>query len=228
MKKIILMLSFATALISCQSEVEFNDPAFQGRVNNEIWKANIKSAKIEGGQLVLEGTSTQYNMILRTASANVGTYYLGTTDQSSKATFDPISNTDSRLYTTGINTAAAYEAILINGGSGYVTSGIVSVSGGTGSGLKLNIEANASGLVTKATINTPGSDYKPGDVVTINGGNNNAKVFIKTVANSNGQIMITKNADGLVSGKFKFTAYDAATREVVSCKDGVFYNLPIQ
>jgi hypothetical protein len=228
MKKIILMLSFVTTLVSCQSEVEFNDPAFQGRINNETWKATIKSAKIEGGQLVLEGTSAQYGLVLRAISANAGTYYLGTSEQTSKAVLDPVNGSDARVYTTGITSGPAYALTLANFGTGYVTSSMVSTTGGTGSGLKVNIETNAGGGVTKVSINTPGTGYKPGDLVTIASGNNNSNFLIKTVANSNGEIVITKNANGLISGKFKFTAFDAASGDVASCKDGVFYNMPIQ
>lgn len=228
MKKIILILSLVIAAVSCQSEVEFNDPAFQGRVNNETWKANIKSAKLDGGQLVLEGTSAHYKLVLRTGAASVGTYFLGTTDQTSKAVFDPVNATDPRNYTTGINAAPAYSLVLVNGGTGYATSSIVATSGGSGSGLKVNIETNPSGTVIKATINSPGTGYVPGDVVTIAMGNNNAKLLVKSVTNSNGEVIITKNANGLVSGKFKFVAFDAVSGDVVSCKDGVFYNMPIQ
>lgn len=227
MKKIILILSLAIAVISCQSEVEFNDPAFQGRVNNSVWKATIKSAKIEAGQLVLDGTSRHYNIVLKTAGTIPGTYALGTTNQTSKAVLTPLAAPGTQ-FTTGINANPVYAFVVSNKGTGYVTSSIVPTTGGSGSGLKVNIEANASGVITKATINVPGTGYVPGDVVTVASGNNNAKLTIRTVVNSNGEVTITKNADGLVSGKFKFVAFDAVTGDVTSCRDGVFYNMPLQ
>ena len=228
MKKIILILSVITTLVSCQSEVEFNDPAFQARINNTVWKANIKAAKVVDGQLTLEGTSRLYNLVLKTSSATVGTYLLGTTNQANRAVLTPVSATSTLQYTTGINAAPAYSIAIVSGGSNYVTSGIVATSGGTGTGLKVNIEASPTGAVTKATINVPGTGYVPGDVVTITTGNNNARLLIQTVANSNGQVVITENTGSTISGKFKFTAFDAATGEVASCREGVFYNLPLQ
>lgn len=228
MKKIILILSVVTTLFSCQSEVEFNDPAFQARINNEVWSANLKSATVVDGQLTLNGTSSGYNLMLKTSGTAVGAYLLGTSNQANKAVFTTVSNTSDEQYTTGINAAPAYEIALANGGSNYVTSSIVATTGGSGTGLKVNIEANPNGVVTKATINIPGTGYVPGDVVAIASGNNNATLVIKTVANSNGQVVITKNTGTTISGNFKFTAFDATTGEVASCKDGVFYNLPLE
>jgi hypothetical protein len=228
MKKIILMLSLATALFSCQSDVEFNDPAFQARINNTTWKANLKSATIVDGQLTLNGTSQQYNLMLKTTSAAVGTYLLGTTNQANKAIYTTVSNTSDEQYTTGINDAPVYDLVMLNAGSGYVTSSIVSTSGGSGSGLKVDITANPNGAISKATINVPGTGYVPGDVITISSGNNNARMLVRSVANSNGEIVITENTGSTISGKFKFTAFNATNGDVISCKEGVFYNMPLQ
>ncbi|MCL9808175.1 DUF6252 family protein [Flavobacterium luminosum] len=228
MKKISIILFLAISLFSCQNEVEFNDPAFQASLNNEIWKANIKSAKITNGALVLEGTSIHYNLALRTNSASAGKYLLGTTNQANMAIVAPVNASLGLQYTTGINPGAVYGIVIQNAGSGYITSGALSVSGGSGSGLKVNIEANSRGSVTKIVVNSPGSGYLPGDVLTITAGNNNAKILVQTVQNSNGEVVITKNTGTTISGTFKFTAFDANTGAVVSCKEGVFYNLPLQ
>ena len=228
MKKIILMLLLATALFSCQSDVEFNDPAFQARINNTTWKANLKSATIVGGQLTLNGTSQQYNLMLKTTSAAVGTYLLGTTNQANRAIYTTVSNTSNEQYTTGINAAPVYDLVMLNPGSGYVTSSIVSTSGGSGSGLKVDITTNPSGAIIKATINVPGTGYVPGDVITISSGNNNARMLVRSVVNSNGEIVITENTGSTISGKFKFTAFNGTNGDVISCKEGVFYNMPLQ
>ena len=71
------------------------------------------------------------------------------------------------------------------GGTGYTASGPsgVSVTGGSGSGLKVvtTVVANA---VTAAVIlaDTGGKGYKVGDIVTVDGGNNDAKLAVATVA----------------------------------------------
>jgi small nuclear ribonucleoprotein (snRNP)-like protein len=222
------MLSLATALFSCQSDVEFNDPAFQARINNTTWKANLKSATIVDGQLTLNGTSQHYNLMLKTSSAAVGTYFLGTTNQTNKAIYTSVSSTNDEQYTTGINAGSVYEVVLQNGGNNYVTVSGASTSGGTGSGLKVNVEANPNGSIKKVTISAPGTGYLPGDVVTIASGGNNARLLVRSVANSNGEVVITENTGSTISGKFKFTAFDGTTGNVVSCKEGVFYNMPLQ
>ena len=65
------------------------------------------------------------------------------------------------------------------GGTGY-TNGIYEVTGGTGSGLVLDV-VTALGVVTSVTIVSPGKGYLFADQVTIVGGNNNATVDVATL-----------------------------------------------
>ncbi len=74
-----------------------------------------------------------------------------------------------------------------NGGSSYSTSEAnVSTTGGSGTNLTVDIECgNADGIITNVTINSAGSGYKLGDVITINGGDSNAQITITGVTHNN-------------------------------------------
>jgi hypothetical protein len=56
-------------------------------------------------------------------------------------------------------------------GTGYTTGTNITTTGGSGTGLTVNIIASG-GIITSVTINKKGSGYKVGDVVTISGGTN--------------------------------------------------------
>ncbi|MES2812030.1 MAG: DUF6252 family protein [Bacteroidota bacterium] len=229
MKKYIFLflLCVLGVLSSCQDDVIFNNPAFQATINNEVWKANLKSAiKERSGVMVIKGTSQYDNLELNISSSNVGTYKLGTVNQSNVASFYPVNNEDV-FYSTGITEGSVNEIKLTNGGTGYTTASIVSTSGGSGTGLKVNITAGSNGVITKVEINVPGTDYLPGDVITVVAGNNNASFAVVSVSKSNGEIVITENTGATISGTFKFIAFDETTKDLISCREGVFYKLPI-
>ena len=70
------------------------------------------------------------------------------------------------------------------GGTGYVPApgtATASVTGGSGTGLIVEIIINALGVVTSVTVVSPGKDYTIGDTVTVVGGNNDATIDILTV-----------------------------------------------
>ena len=70
---------------------------------------------------------------------------------------------------------------LIEAGSDYVDSNDVSVSGGSGSGMTVNISTNASGEVTFVNVSNNGEGYTIGDVVTIAAGDGEAEIEITNV-----------------------------------------------
>ena len=71
---------------------------------------------------------------------------------------------------------------LTNGGSGYLVASGVSTSGGSGSGLLVNIPStDGFGVVTGVAINTSGEYYNLGDTMTILSGGNDATFDITTV-----------------------------------------------
>ena len=65
-------------------------------------------------------------------------------------------------------------------GTGYTTSTGVTTTGGTGTGLTLDI-TDTGGLVTDADIDTAGTGYKVGDVIVIDGGNDDAEITVDAI-----------------------------------------------
>jgi hypothetical protein len=67
---------------------------------------------------------------------------------------------------------------LVGGTSGYVTANNLSVTGGTGTGMKVNISASG-GIVTSVTITNPGTGYLNADSITIQqGGSSDDATFV--------------------------------------------------
>ena len=70
---------------------------------------------------------------------------------------------------------------ITNPGTGYVNATNVTVTGGSGTGLKVDITEDGSGLVDNVTIVDAGKNYQIGDVLTLPGGNNDATVELTYV-----------------------------------------------
>jgi hypothetical protein len=99
MKNIFLFIVVLFTLISCQEDVRFNNPAFQGVKNNVFWRASLSTATLDdNGALAITGYSGNEIITLRTTSTVEGVYVLGTsdsetavyvsTDATAKITFD--------------------------------------------------------------------------------------------------------------------------------------------
>lgn len=75
---------------------------------------------------------------------------------------------------------------IISSGAGYI-AGVVNVaSGGSGTGLKLNIATVNNGVITSVTLNDAGTGYRIGDIVTIPSniqGNPPARIEITQLSN---------------------------------------------
>ena len=56
--------------------------------------------------------------------------------------------------------------VLVSGG-GYSQGAVVTTTGGSGSGLKLNVASVNNGIITSVTLNNPGTGYKVNDIVLI-------------------------------------------------------------
>jgi len=70
---------------------------------------------------------------------------------------------------------------MVAGGTGYpvgVTPPPVGTSGGSGTGMTVNYIDDGAGTVTSVTIVSEGSGYEDGDIITIDGGNNDATFSI--------------------------------------------------
>ncbi len=70
---------------------------------------------------------------------------------------------------------------LVSGGSGYSDSTNVSTTGGTGSGLTVDIVTDGLGLILSISINNPGTYYSVSDTITISAGGNDATFTISSV-----------------------------------------------
>jgi hypothetical protein len=84
---------------------------------------------------------------------------------------------------TPINSVASLDAGTLVGGTGYsTTTGVattVSPSGGTG--LTVDIVDDGLGAVASVTINSAGTGYAVGNVITITGGNSDATITVLTI-----------------------------------------------
>ena len=233
MRKILSLIAIAFLINSCSEEVKFNDPGFQGLKDDVFWRANDARAYINNDKLTIEAYTAYEIVKLGTSSINVGKYSLGTTNVNNFASYSSNFNDVLLEYAT-IPTPGPVSGVVINNtGTGYSNATSVATTGGSGSGLSVNIEVNANGGVTKITLVSRGNGYLAGDLVTVTGGNLNCKFRVLNVQNSNGEIEITKydEVKMTISGKFKFNAVNSNNNpfggEVVNYQFGEFYNVQI-
>lgn len=234
MKRFLPLFIIAIAFSSCQEDVKFNNPGFQAQKDDVFWRANDARAYVsETGKLRIEAY-TQYEIVtLNTASANAGTYVLGTTNANNSATYTSNFNDVALAYATIAVPGPVGIIGLTAGGTGYSSGTSVATTGGAGSGLTVNTTANASGVITAVAISSRGNAYLAGDIITISGGNVNAKFRVTNVQNSNGEIKITEydQVNFTVSGTFKFNAANSNDSPfggpILNFQYGEFYKVPI-
>ena len=78
MKKLVLLSLVFVTIFSCSNEVEFNDPAFQGDRENELWRAKAFSASIsDDGILTITGVNNYETVNLKISSVSEGSYVVG-------------------------------------------------------------------------------------------------------------------------------------------------------
>jgi hypothetical protein len=234
MKRFLPLFIIAIAFTSCQEDVKFNNPGFQGLKDDVFWRANDARAYISAsGELTIEALTEYETMTLGTSSANEGKYILGTTTTSNFASYSSNFNDIELEYATIAVPGPVSSIALSNAGSGYTSGSSVATTGGTGSGLTVNVIANASGIVTSLTVSSRGNAYTAGDLITVAAGNNNATFRVVNVQNSNGEIEITEydTENFTVSGKFKFNAANANDNPfggpILNFQYGEFYQIPI-
>lgn len=232
MKKIISIFLILIAFSSCQDDIKLNSPSLQARKDNSFWKAiNYKATKNAAGKLTIEGYTQNETVSLQASTANVGTFILGTTNLTNKAYYT-LNSTASSKYETAIVPGTVNKISLSASGSGYATAEGLTVTGGSGTGLRVNVTANTSGAITVIEIFSPGNNYKAGDLITVNGGAQNAKFSVQNVSKSSGQIVITAYDGETVSGIFEFNASlitgNTTGAKWVNFKEGNFLKIPIQ
>ncbi|WP_136151386.1 DUF6252 family protein [Flavobacterium sangjuense] len=233
MKRFLSLFIIAVAFSSCQEDVKFNNPGFQGLKDDVFWRANDARAYVDAsGKLSIEALTAYETVTLNTSSANVGTYILGTTNVNNSATYSSNLNDIELEYATIAVPGPVGMVSISNGGTGYSSGTAVATTGGTGSGLTVNTTVNASGVVTAVTISSRGSGYMAGDLVTVAGGNVNCKVRVTNVQNSNGEIKITEydQVNFTISGTFKFNAANSngsSGNPILNFQHGEFYKIRI-
>lgn len=229
MKKLFSLFVILIVFSSCSEEVKFNNPGFQALRDDVIWQGIDVNAYIsENGSLRIVALAEDGDLELITSDSEVGTYYIGSTESnkanynytlnganinySTENTFGPILNISNLVLSNGLNYVAA------NNVATTTTNG--------GSGMRVNTTVNQSGEITSVKIASPGSNYKPGNVITIVGGDGNAKFKILS------EIKITDFSNGTVTGSFKLMAKNLSPTntggELVNFQYGAFYKIPVQ
>lgn len=235
MKKIIYFFVTGLVVTSCSNEVRFSDPGLQANKNNVVWKATeIIATKSASGVVTITANADDGSILLKMASSTVGKYVLGTANVNNKASHSLVlENGSTYLYdTTPISGPAAVLSTLISGGTAYTaSSGTATTTTGNGAGLTVATTV-AAGTVTNATILSPGNNYFAGDVITISGGNNFANCTVLNVEDSNGEIVITDNSNGTITGTFQFNAKSKVVNpsgsQNVGFQKGNFYKIPLK
>lgn len=228
MKKIVALFAFVMTLLSCENDVKTNTPAFQGKLNNVSWRASQSFGEsLVGGGVSIKGFGENDLVTLTLASKNVGTYIMGTSNSSNKASYT-LNGIGANFYDTSVILGAVNKIdVITSGGSGYTNSnGLNTTTTGAGYGMKVAV-TTTNGVVTKINLVSRGADYKAGDIVTIVGGNNNASFRILNVLKSNGEVTIEDNSNNKLTGSFKFNAIDDHGN-VVTLSEGYFYQVPVQ
>lgn len=229
MKKLVSVFVLLIIFSGCANEVTTNTPGFQAFKDDGLWRAiDVQAYVSPDGHLRILAMAENEQVELNMSSTAVGTYYLASVDDENAADFSLSYNGDFLRYLTydvngpilNIN-----NPVLV-GGTSYSEDFFVSTTSlGGGSGMTVDTTVNDNGFVTGVLINSHGSDYEAGDIITINGGDNNAKFKISSV------IEITDNSNGTITGTFRFTAKNAipnpTVNELVSFQHGAFYQLPL-
>jgi hypothetical protein len=228
MKKIFSIVALILLLVSCENDIKTNSPAFQGEKDNVFWRADDSKVTINAGGMVSINAYTDKELITIDVPNSVGVHNLGTSNASISASYSYNNEGTVLFYETSLIEGPVYKLNGIsNSGTGYASldGNNVTTTGGSGNGLTLKISSSTGGAVTRATIASRGTGYKAGDIVTISGGDGNAKVKILSIMKSNGVVEIEKIEGNTYTGTFSFNAVDEIGN-VVNFNKGTFYKVP--
>lgn len=230
MKKLVSIFVLLIVFCGCSNEVTTNTPGFQAFKDDTLWRAiDVKAYVSLDGHVRILAMAENEQVEINMSSTNVGTYYFASVDDENTADFSMSYNGDFLRYLTydlngpilNINNPVLIAGTNYSEGFNVSTN---SLSGG--SGMTVDTTVSDNGYVTGVLINSNGSGYEAGDIITINGGDNNAKFKILSV------IEITDNSNSTITGTFRFTAKNAfpnpTVNELVSFQYGAFYQLPLQ
>jgi hypothetical protein len=101
MKKLFCHFLVIFSFISCQEEIKFNNPSFQGVKDNVFWRAvSYNATRSNSGVLTIEAYTRNEIVTLKTSATTVGVYQLGSST-SNTASYKITNKTASTLFSTG-------------------------------------------------------------------------------------------------------------------------------
>jgi hypothetical protein len=235
MKKLFPLIVILIVFTSCTTDVKFNNnPGFQSYKDNVLWKGiDVRAYKSTSGKLRIVALADDQELELSTASDAVGTYLFGTTNLNTKATYTSTFDNNYLFYSTEPVAGPVSKIVtpMISAGTGYEDGIGIATTGGSGTGLTVQIKTDVNGAITEVKIASSGIEYLAGDIITITGGNNNAKFKVLNTVGTEGEIKITENDLGTISGTFKFNGRNVFENptgsELVNFQYGQFYKIAV-
>ncbi len=228
MKRLFSLIVILFVFAGCSEEVSVPAPGFQAFKDDALWRAeDFKAYIYPDGHLRIVGLMANEQVELNLSDTQEGYYYTGSTDVQNWAGFTTTFNDEVLHYLTYDANGPIFNInnpVLV-GGSGYTSSiSVPTSSSGNGTGMRVDTTVDDNGVVKGVTVSLPGTGYEPGDIISISGGNNNAKFKILSV------IEITSFDENGISGNFRFTAKNAVdhpfANQLVSFQNGAFHNIP--
>jgi hypothetical protein len=102
--------------------------------------------------------------------------YVGTSAAGNKLNVIPVG-------TVGVQ-GEIQSATVVDGGSGYASAidvPVINPESGLGTGAELDITAVGGAITVAGAFGEPGSGYRQGDIVTVSGGDGNAKIRVNVL-----------------------------------------------
>ncbi len=101
MKKQFLYLFLLVTVVSCQDDVKFNNPSFQGVKDNVFWRAiNSEASVSSSGVLTINAYTRNEIVTLKTSSKSPNTYVLGISSLNT-ALYQIKTNSNTTNFSTG-------------------------------------------------------------------------------------------------------------------------------
>jgi hypothetical protein len=101
MKKLFCHFLVISTFISCQEEIKFNNPSFQGIKDNVFWRAISYEATLSSSKVLTIKAYTRNEIVtLKTSAIADNTYALGT-GISNTASYEIDNKTDKIIFSTG-------------------------------------------------------------------------------------------------------------------------------
>lgn len=101
MKKLFCLFLAIFTFTSCQEEIKFNNPTFQGIKDNVFWRAISYDATLSSSKVLTIKAYTRNEIVtLKTSSNSMNTYVLGT-GTSNTANYKITNKTDEIIFSTG-------------------------------------------------------------------------------------------------------------------------------